>query len=104
MKGHLARVRYAKDGPLCFIASRTGVYQVCVFASSIGVCRYGDEMVDVECGAAVIPLLAMKAVCATEDEFIPEPVPIAVIVFITFRAVAPDVRHGGVFESKHQTF
>lgn len=46
----------------------------------------------------------MEAVYAPEDELIPEPIPITVIVLIARWAVPPRVGRGSVLESDHQMF
>ena len=101
MKRYLAWIWYAEDSPLGFIAPCTGIEQVFIFAFSAGVRRYRDGMVNMECCAAVIPLLAVETVYASEGEFIPEPISITVIVIHTRWTVPPDVGCRGVLESSH---
>src|SRR5258706_3680518 len=102
VKRHFAWVRNAKDGFLRLITGCTRVEQVRVLAFPVRIDRHRNEMVDMKCRAAVVPLLTMKAVHASKHKLVAEPIPIAAVVLVTHGAMPPDVRLGWILESDHQ--
>lgn len=60
-------------------------------------------MLDMERHPAAVPLLAMKAVNATEGELIAEPIPKTTVILVTRGAMTSDVRRGWIFKSDHET-
>src|ERR1039457_4375460 len=103
MESHVARVRKTENGLLRHIAGSTRVQQIRVFASPVRIRRGRNEVVDMKGRAAVVPLLTMKAINATEHELVAEPIAKAAVVLVTRGTVPSDVRRDWILKSDHET-
>ena len=83
------------------IAIVTGIKQVRIFQPSAWVFGNGYEVLEMERGSPAVPLLSVQAIDASEHEFIPKPIPKALVVLIAARTMPPDVRRGWILESLH---
>ncbi len=64
-KSNIAGVRYAENATLGVVASSARVEQVRVYEPPEWVTDHRYEMIDVERGSAIVPLLAMQAIVSS---------------------------------------